>query len=314
MTSTARAVAGPPQGGASPLWGQRTMRSRGAWGPVSGMALIAVLWIVAALSVMVIGVTGTVRQQVQVASSQRDRVSRQALGEAAAALVVQQLQVAPERPTGVVSVNVSYGGVEMAVAVAPLSGLISLNGAPPELLAALLQGAGGLPAGPAQDLAASLVQWRDGHPDVALTADPGARGRARRFEAPEDLLLVPGFTYDLYARIAPLVSADLRGTARINPAAAPPGVLQVLAQGNSQSVAQYLGQRASGQPGGDASGFNSAFVDAGSTDLYRLSVSVPLDAGKMLLLVQDVALSAGASRTAPWRVLRTQGQITPAAG
>ncbi|MEZ5605721.1 MAG: type II secretion system protein GspK [Burkholderiaceae bacterium] len=278
------------------------------------MALIAVLWIVAALSLMVIGVTGTVRQQVQVASSQRDQVSGRALGEAAASLVVQQLQVAPQRPTGLLEVPINYGGVEMKVQVAPLNGLISLNGAPPELLAALLQVAGGLPAGPAQALAADLVQWRDGHPDVALTADPSARGRARRFEAPEDLLLVPGFGYDLYARIAPLVSADLRGTARVNPAAAPPGVLEVLAQGNSQSVARYLGQRSSGQPGGDASGFNSAFIDTGGTDLYRLSVSVPLDAGKILLLVQDVALSAGASRTAPWRILRTQDQIMPAAG
>jgi len=79
-------------------------------------------------------------------------------------------------------------------------------------------------------------------------------------------------------------------------------------------VVASRGHGGGGQPGGDASGFNGAFVDAGSTDLYRLSVSVPLDAGKMLLLVQDVALSAGASRTAPWRVLRTQGQITPAAG
>ena len=47
-----RAAAGPSQGGAGPLGGQRTLRSRGAWGPMSGMALIAVLWIVAALSVM----------------------------------------------------------------------------------------------------------------------------------------------------------------------------------------------------------------------------------------------------------------------
>ncbi|WP_293222737.1 general secretion pathway protein GspK [Ottowia sp.] len=278
------------------------------------MALIAVLWIVAALSLMVIGVTGTVRQQVQAAGAQRDQISGRALGEAAAALVVQQLQVERQRPTGLVDVPVRYGGVEMSVQVAPLDGLISLNGASPELLAALLQVAGGLSAPQAQELAARLVQWRDGQPEVALTADPSARGQARRFEAPEDLLLVPGFGYDLYARIAPLVSADLRGTAQVNPAAAPPGVLVVLAQGNSQGVARYLSQRAASPSGGDASAFNSAFVGTGGTDLYRLSVSVPLDAGKILLLVQDVALSAGASRTAPWRILRTQGQIMPAAG
>ena len=290
------------------------MTKHAALHKTSGMALVAVLWIVAALSLMVIGVTGTVRQQVQAAGNQRDQISGRALGEAAAALVVQQLQVEPRRPTSGVEVPVRYGGVEMSVQVAPLDGLISLNGAPPELLAALLQVAGGLPAPQAQELAVRLVQWRDGHAEVALTADPGARGQPRRFEAPEDLLLVPGFGYDLYARIAPLVSADLRGTAQVNPAAAPPGVLAVLAQGNSQGVARYLSQRAGGPSAGDTSAFNSAFIGTGGTDLYRLSVGVPLDAGKILLLVQDVALSAGASRTAPWRILRTQGQIMPAAG
>ena len=41
----------------------------------AGMALIAVLWIVAALSLMVMGLSGTVRQQIQIIGSQRDQVS-----------------------------------------------------------------------------------------------------------------------------------------------------------------------------------------------------------------------------------------------
>ena len=275
------------------------------------MALIAVLWIVAALSVLVIGVTGTVRQQIQVAGVQREQASGQALGEAAVALAVQQLQASPERPRGIVTLNVPYGGADMAVEVAPLSGLISLNGAPPELLAALLQVAGGLPAGAAQALATQLVEWREGRPDLDLSADAGARSQARRFEAVEDLMLVPGVDYGLYSRVAPLLSADLGSVARVNPQAAPPQVLAVLAQGNGARVAQYVGQRASGQPGLDTSAFNSAFLDTGGGDLYRLRASVPLDAGKMLLFAQDVALVSSASRTAPWRVLRTERQIVP---
>ena len=90
------------------------------------------------------------------------------------------------------------------------------------------------------------------------------------------------------------------------------GVLAVLAQGNSGAVQQYLNQRNSGQPGGDTSGFNSAFVDTAGGQLYRLVVSVPLEAGKILRLTQDVALGGGASRTAPWRVLRTERQIAAA--
>jgi len=268
------------------------------------MALIAVLWIVAALSLLVIGVSDTVRQQIRVVGTERDQVTGQALGEAAVALVLQQLQTLPERPRGIVTTAVPYAGVSIEVELAPLNGLISLNGAPPELLASLLQVAGGVPAGRAQALAAALVDWRDGRPELDPAADPAAR-RPRRFEAAEDLLLVPGVDYGLYARLAPLVSADLTGMAGVNPEAAPPGVLAVLAQGRDGVAQQYLRQRASGQPGADTSGFNPAFIATGGTSLYRLTANVPLEAGKMLHLVQDVALVAGASRGAPWRVLRT---------
>ena len=268
------------------------------------MALIAVLWIVAALSLLVIGVSDTVRQQTRSVGVERDQITGQALGEAAIALALQQLQATPERPRGIVTATAPYAGVPFEVEVAPLNGLISLNGAPPELLASLLQVAGGVPAGRAQALAAALVDWRDGRPELDPAADPAAR-RPRRFEAAEDLLLVPGVDYGLYARLAPLVSADLTGMAGVNPEAAPPGVLAVLAQGRDGVAQQYLRQRASGQPGADTSGFNPAFIATGGTSLYRLTANVPLEAGKMLHLVQDVALVAGASRGAPWRVLRT---------
>lgn len=275
----------------------------------SGMALIAVLWIVAALSIMVIGLSGTVRQQIQIAGAQRDQVSGQALGEAAMALALQELQSRDAREAGAVALTVSYGGHDISVEVVPLNGWISLNGAGAPLLAALLQTAGGLNAGAAGQLAAELVAWRDGHPDVDPTAVGAAAVQARRFEAPEDLLLVPGVDYALYARIAPLVTADLSGAGQVNPLAAPPGVLAVLAGGDSGRVAAYLNRRASGQPGADATGFPSEFIGGGGTDVYRLRASVPLGEGKILLLTRDVALGAMYARTAPWRILRTERQI-----
>jgi len=273
-----------------------------------GMALVAVLWIVAALSVMTIGLSATVRQQIRAVSVQRDGVTGQALGEAAIALALQQLHAMPERPRGIASVPVSYAGVEIAVEARPLGGLISLNGAPRELLAAVFQSAGGLSAGPAQALADAAVQWRDGQPELDLNADPSAR-QARTFEAVEDLLLVPGIDYPLYARVAPLLSADLGGAARVNPQAAPAEVLQVLAQGNTGAVARYLGQRANRQMTADSSVFNPAFIDNAVGDLYRLQADVPLDAGKILRLARDVAIH---STLAPWRILRTERRIVAA--
>ena len=279
----------------------------------AGMALIAVLWIVAALSLLLIGLSGTVRQQIQIAGAQRDQVSGQAIAEAAMALALQSLSVTPERPPGIITVQVPYDGHEVSVEVAPLNGLISLNGAGAPLLAAALQVAGGLNAGAAQALAADLVAWRDSRPEVDPTAPGAASVQARRFEATEDLMLVPGIDYPLYARIAPLFTADLNAS-QVNPLAAPPEVLAVLAQGDGGRVAAYLRQRESGQPGADATGLRTEFTGSGGTDLYRLRASVPLEAGKILRLTRDVALGTIYARTAPWRILRTDRQIvTPSA-
>ena len=279
----------------------------------SGMALVAVLWIVAALSIMVTGLTYAVRQQIQVTGAVRDQASGQAIGEGAIALALQAMLANRDRPAGLISAPVSYGGVKVPVDLAPLDGWISLNRAGAPLLAALLSTAGGLDDGAAQDMAARLVEWRDGHPDVDPTSpDAASAGQPRRFEATEDLLLVPGMDYTLYARIAPLVSADLIGKSQVNPMAAPPEVLAVLAQGDQGRVNQFLAQRASG-PGADTSGFNSAFISNGSSiGLYRLQARVPLEAGKILLLTRDVALGAVFANTAPWLVLRTDRQIVNA--
>ena len=275
---------------------------------VRGMALVAVLWIVAALSLLVVGATQSVHQQIQVAGVQGDQVRGQAAGEAALMLVLQQLQVAQERVLGIERVDVTWQGVPIAVEVAPLNGLVSLTDAPPELLAAVFEQAGGLPAAWAAQLALDLVLWRDTPPDLDLSVDARARGQARGFEAVEDLLLVPGVDYDLYERVAPLLSADLVGVRQVNPLAAPPEVLHVLSRGNEAAVGNYLAQRQAGQPGADTSAFDSAFVRESAGHLYRLRADVPLETGKILRLTQDMALGTYA-RVAPWRVLRTERRI-----
>jgi general secretion pathway protein K len=269
------------------------------------MALVAVLWIIAALSILVTGLIWTTRAQISTVAARRDAAAGQALGDAAITLTLQALLVSNPKPTGVQTVPVTYAGQTMQVEVAPLNGLISLNSAGAPMLAALLQGAGGLPPPAAQDLAQQLVQWRSEAPQTSLTNGPG---QPRLFEAPEDLLLVPGVDYDLYSRLAPLVSADLRG-GRINPQAAPSQVLAALAPGNQGMIAQFLAQR--GQPGADSSFLDSGFISnvAFSGQLFRLRVSVPLDAGKMLVLTRDVALRGTSSSLLPWRLLRQSRQI-----
>jgi len=256
-----------------------------------GMALVAVLWIVAALSIMVMGLTQTVKQNIRAATMQRDLTEGQALGEAAIVLALQQLMVQTTPFTGAGQIGVNYAGVDIKVTATPLDGWIALNSASAPMLAALLQTAGGLDSASAQQMATALVAWRDGVPQVDATSSVPSGNQTRRFEAVEDLMLVPGMNYDLYARIAPLVTTSATGSGVVNAQDAPPAVVQALG-GNMAFIAQT----------GSVQG-----------NLFRLEAEVPLSTGKILHLTQDVTLLRHGSNTvAPWRILRESAQIEAA--
>ena len=135
--------------------------------PPRGMALIAVLWIVAAMAILVAGMGQSVRQQIRVVASARDAVVAQAQADAAIQLTLQALQTAPQPPTAMQAHGVEFGGVPVQVIIQPLNGFIDIDRAPAPLLAALLEVAGGLPAGQAETLAQTLVDWRGSRPDGA---------------------------------------------------------------------------------------------------------------------------------------------------
>ncbi len=275
----------------------------------AGVAMVAVLWIVAALSLLVIGAGKSVRQQAAVTSVVQDEVRGQALGAAAIALTLQALQLEAPRPQGIQHAVLDFAQTSVAVQVMPANGLIPLNSAPAPLLAALLRVAGGLAPASADALAQQLVDWRD-----SIAEPPSGRLRRgsasqRRFEAVEDLLQVPGLTYAIYAAVAPLVSVDLDTGARINPLAAPPGVLAVLAQGDRALAGRIAAQRDAGAVGIDTTALDPQYLGAGSTSLYRIQADVPVNAGKILRFTQDVALQSAEATGAPWRVLRNHKQL-----
>jgi len=274
----------------------------------TGMALVVVLWIVAAMSVLVTGLILTTRAQVGTVAAGRDVATGQALGDAAIAITLQALLVSTPMPTGTQTVPVTYADQTLQVEVAPLNGLISLNGADAPLLAAMLQGGGGLPPPVAQDMAQQMVVWRSEVPQTQMQT-PGIVSGPRMFEAPEDLLLFPGIGYDLYARLAPLVTADLRAN-RVNAEAAPQEVLAALAPGDAGRIAQFIAARGGDTPA-DSSFFDTNLVSSGGAAgrLFRVRVSVPLDAGKILVLTRDVALVNASSNLLPWRLLRQSRQI-----
>nr|WP_136573554.1 general secretion pathway protein GspK [Lampropedia puyangensis] len=187
------------------------------------------------MSLITIGLVRSVRSEVKISSLDRQKVQAQAMGEAAIALAAQQWPVIQrENPTSAISnIQTQFEGYAISVRIQSLTGLINPNFAPLELLAKMFENTGGLSQGAAQEMALRVVQWR---------SEVGDSGVQRGVEVPEDLLQVPGFTYDLYARVASLLTTSVRSS-NLDVNSSPPEVLAMLglepqSPGSNQARAQ----------------------------------------------------------------------------
>lgn len=277
---------------------RRTRQSR-------GLALIAVLWIVAALGVMTTGLLRSVKAEVQVASRQKQALVQGALADGAIRLALQEVLASKQPLDKPVAMPVQIEGQPVQVELWPLNGLIDINAAPELLLASLFQFAGGADAERALFLARQVIEVRS-------RRDP--QGRPEGFDAPEDLLRVPGLDYPLYARIAPLVSASLAGSARVNPQAASPAMLAVLAQGNTALAAQLATVRDTSPQAMDTTQLTASFIDASPARALQAVARVASADGSATLSHWVVSLSASARTGLPWQVLETSRSHRPAPG
>lgn len=274
---------------------------------VQGIALIAVLWIVAALSIIVTGVVHTVRSEVRLVGAARQTVEAVALGEAAIALTLQNMAARAALPTKWLTVDAAYEGRNMVVEIVPMNGLIDINKASPALLASLYAVAGAIDAKPATALAEATVQVR---------SERDARGREQGFEAVQDLLRVPGVDYDLYARLSRLITAEAQGSGKINPQAAPVEVLAVLAQGNTALASALAVKRSSGAADIDTTALSGEFIDTTTSLRYKLLAYVALPDGARVVVSRSVDLRPDPRVGLPWRIFNAEHwmQGAPAKG
>lgn len=266
-----------------------------------GVALIAVLWMVLALSIIVTGMTRSVRQEARVAVLARNGLEATGSGQAAINLVLQEM-VATNAPL----VNLHYRSVvyqdqTIEVEVMPLNGLIDINNAPVPLLEKLFVVAGGLAPDVATKLAEVVVQVRQPTPAASL----------KRFDAAEDLMLVPGVTYDLYARLQGIVTADIRGSGKVNPLAAPPEVLTVLSGGNQANAQRIAAERKAGKEGIDTTTLDAALTDNAAVRRIRLQARVQMADGGWFRLSHFVDLNFRAKDGMPWRIFRVESRAEP---
>lgn len=263
-----------------------------------GVALVAVLWIVMALGIAVVGLTRLVRDETRTAASLAARLQAGAVGDAAIVQVLQQLTALGKASLAKSEVfSVQFAGRPVEVDVIPGNGFVNLQLAPPSLLRDLFQHAGGVDASAAQALADAVVAWRN---------RPGPLGQPAGIDAPEELLQIGGLSFDVYERIRMLVHCSNEG-AGVNPQAAPAPVLAVLLGGQAGRVTSVVASRQSGTP--DFSAMPAAHLDNGPSSRLVLLATVRTEDGVTIARSATVQMAAG-SRTLPWRVLQTRDAIT----
>jgi general secretion pathway protein K len=264
--------------------------------PSRGVALVAVLWMVAALSIMVLGLAHVLKGEAQMARQQQRAALETGPADAAIRLVLTELSHSGQRMISMTQVReMEFMGRIFLAEIIPLNGWINLNQAPLSLLADLLVHGGGLSPQQAQLWAQAIVDYRQ---------RPAASGQNSHFHAVEELLQIPEFPWDAYLAIQPLLTVDLDNSVQLpNPLAAPEGVLKVLAQGRQDVVDKILAARNTPE---------AALADTTSltAGLYRIAPSarveirVTVSSGDNTAMVRAwrVALNAPAYGL-PWRVL-----------
>lgn len=264
-----------------------------------GMALIAVLWLVAAMSLIMTGIVKTVRAELRDVGLQRQLTQASARGDAAILLALQMVLDQPKllTPTWMAPLTVEFDGQPLDVHMQSLNGRVDLNRAPLGLLTDLYRYTGDMSADAAAALAQSTVETRQAK---------NSKGSEIGFDAAEDLLRVPGVSYDLYVKLLPLVTADLKnGSGRVNPHTAPYGVLLFLAAGDVQRANALFNQRQTKLDALDTTFIKPELIDMSFSRSLVLQAHCPLADGSMLLREWVVVLETDPRSGLPWRVLRT---------
>lgn len=259
-----------------------------------GVALVAVLWVVASLTIMVGGAIYGGRAETRAVTVDRQLARAAALADAVLAQTLQAWSRPGERrPTRASRQQLVFEGVDMEINAYPVSGLVDINSAPKSLLAALFAHGAGL----APDAATALAQAVE-----AAREQPEFKAQGYRFAAVEELLQVPGVSYDTYSAVVNMLTVGGAGGGRINPLAAPLDVLTVLAGGDAAVAQSYAQGRESSEAQAPAWSLNTPWTSTEVSNSYMFVVSVPQGDGIIVRVSRWVDLDAGRTEGLPWTV------------
>ena len=268
-----------------------------------GFALVAVIWMLAALALLVSALVAGVRAEVRGLQGLRDSADAAASADAAIYLTLRELVADADRPVRATSRWVQWDAQPILVRIYPAEGFVDLNMAEAPLLADVFTYGGGLDAVTARELADAVVAWRTpGLVDNLQTAAGGSSAQKRsRFDTIEDLLQVPGMDFALFDRIRDLLttSSVIKG---VDPLAASETVLAILAGGDQTMVARIATLRDADDPVIDTTELSHAQPNAAGALVVRLDAHVVAADGRVR--VRSVWVQLDGVRTGmPWEVI-----------
>ena len=293
------------------------MKQRNRVAQQSGVALIAVLWVLALMTLMGASVATSVRTETAVSRNLVQALVARQAGEGAVQLAVLhllRLTTDEQWRSDGTAYPVRVGATEVRVRIWDEAGKIDLNAAPVELLQGLFR-AVSVDQDTADRLADAVLDWRDAD-DLrrlhgAEDGDYAAAGlpygaKDARFDTVGELRLVLGITPEIFDAVRGAVTVYHRH-AWVNPAAASREVLLAIPGVHADGVDNYLQERRFSLEGGEslpAPPFPSqAFVAnvAGST--YTV-VAQTVAEGEATNEVAAVIRVNRADRQRPFEILR----------
>ncbi len=193
-----------------PAWLARSVRPHAR----RGSALLAVLWLSAALSAIAFSLAATVRSETDRASTSVEGLKAEFLAQGAVERGLLYLEwgqnyLTPEgQPMfyqGIPRFTLQFPSGTADVEIVPETSKMSVNQAPPEDLFRLLSVLGVDPER-ARRIALGIVDWRTTAPPGSISPfdgqylgrSPSFLGRHASFEEIEELLLIPGVTPELF--------------------------------------------------------------------------------------------------------------------
>jgi len=287
-----------------------------------GFVLVAVLWMLAALALLVTIFTVHLSASARAVSLNDDALKTEALVSAGVELAAYRLQLADDKkrpPEGAFHVRLS--GTDVAVSFITEAARVDLNAAPKELLSGLLTvlGAGD---DAAKEAANRIVGWRtkasadgDASKEAALYQAAGRTYPPRQapFAHVNELSLVLGMTPALVERALPYVTvfSDSPG---VDVMVAPAEVIAALPGMTPLKLKQFLGDRSSlvndtaalsSSLGGPNGGPNTG-AEQGKSDAYRIRVALRFPDGRETISEVVIGLKA---RDVPYHVLSWQNDV-----